>query len=218
MEISIIKLKDTIDNLLEWVRQDLITNQSTPTQSWLYDTFNDITIGSINFYEQLSKEISKEDNYKDKIETRLMFEKERANLPTFHIHYPSEDGKNSNVLNTGFEQLVEGDYYSRRFNGSYDIIVTAGNSIECVMLYEFMEALLIAAADTLAYQFEVFNFAGKQLQANQEIIPHLTFYRAITITLLSNKRVRSIVASNNITDINFTSDYTDVDSDMIDEK
>lgn len=203
MEISIIKLKHTIDNLLEWVRQDLITNQADLTKSWLYDTFNGIVIGDINFYEQLKKEISKEDNYKDKIETRLMFEKERANLPTFHIHYPSEDGKSNNTLNTGFEVFTEGDYYVRQFNGTYDIIVTAGNSIECVMLYEFMEALLIAAADTLAYQFDTFSFAGKGLQANYDIIPHLTFYRAITVSLLAKKTIRSITQYAQLTDVTF---------------
>lgn len=208
MEISIVKLKNTVDNLLNWVRSDISNHSGDITKSWLYDTFYEIKIGDINFYEQLKLLVTKGDEDNRKLETRLMFERERANLPTFHIHYPQEDSNSGdNTLNTGSLNLVEGNYYSKSFIGQYDIIVTAGNSIECVMLYEFMDALLMAAADTLSYNFDIFKFSGKQLAINNDIIPNLTFYRAIGISLQAKKTVRSLVSNEIISAINFNDTF-----------
>ena len=205
MEISIVKLHKLTDDLIEWVRKDLNDNVSDLTKCWLYDTFNEVQLGDINFYQQLKQLVEKGDEDNRKLETRLMFDKERAALPTFHIHYPSEDLKSGdNTLGTGFGFLAEGDYFSRSCIGQYELIVTAGNSIECIMLYEFIEALLIAAADTLAYHFDKFEFSGKQLMPNQDIIPHLTYYRSLVISLQAKKTIRSIASQQTFSSINFT--------------
>jgi hypothetical protein len=208
MVISIVKIKILIDNLLSWVRSDLVANRNDITKSWLYDTFNEVEIGDINFFEQLKQLIEKGDEDSRKIETRLMFDKSLSNLPAFHVHYPAEEGKSGdNTLNTGFQFLEEGDYFSKSYIGQYDIIVTAGNSIECVMLYEFMNALLIGAAETLATTFDKFEFSGKQLMTNQDIIPYLTYYRAIGISLQNKKVVRSLSQQTVYSDINFKGDF-----------
>lgn len=213
MEISIVKLKDVVEGLLGWVRQDLIANQATPTQSWLYLEFNDITLDDTHFYTQLKSLIEIGESDRRHLEVRLMFDKERANLPTIHIHYPNEDGKSGdNTLNTGYTITeVIGDnnvlLYSRSFIGQYDLVITGAGSVEVIMLYEFLDGLLIAAADTLAYNFDKFEFSGKQLMTNQEIIPYLTFYRAISINLQRKKIVHSLLRKRQATDVQFLGQY-----------
>jgi len=213
MEITIVKLKKIVDGLIDWVREDLTANQAYLTNSWLYSVFNDVVLDDHNFFEQIKSLVEKGDEDRRKLETRLMFDKERANLPTIHIHYPNEDGNSGdNTLNTGYiiSEEVDGkdvNYFSRSFVGQYELIITGGNSLEVVMLYEFMDALLIAAADTLSYNFDIFRFSGKQLMTNPEIIPHLTFYRAIGLSLQSKKIVPSLVRRAIGKDITFVGDY-----------
>ena len=210
MEVSIVKLKKVVGDLLEHVRQDLIDNALTPTQSWLYIEFNGIEIDGRNFYTDLKSLIEKDDKDKRKLEVRLMFDKERANLPTFHIHYPSEDGQSGdNTVGTGYQTITDENnnvvnQFSRSFIGQYELIVTAGNSLEVVMLYEFIDALLIAGADTLTHYFDIFKFSGKQLMANQELIPLPIFFRAIGISLQCKKIVRSLIQPDKYTAIDFT--------------
>ena len=213
MEITIVKLKKIVDGLIDWVREDLTANQAYLTNSWLYSVFNDVVLDDHNFFEQIKSLVEKGDEDRRKLETRLMFDKERANLPTIHIHYPNEDGNSGdNTLNTGYiiSEEVDGkdvNYFSRSFVGQYELIITGGNSLEVVMLYEFMDALLIAAADTLSYNFDIFRFSGKQLMTNPEIIPHLTFYRAIGLSLQSKKIVPSLARRAIGKDITFVGDY-----------
>jgi hypothetical protein len=216
MNVDIVKIKDIVEGLLDWVRDDLVANVATPESSWLYLEFNELTIDDTNFYTQLKKLIETGDDDRRKLEVRLMFDRDRANLPTFHIHYPSEDGRSGdNTLNTGFLRVetIGTDnvpIYSRSFIGQYELIITGGNSLDVVMLYEFLDGLLIAAADTLAYYFDKFEFSGKQLMANQDIIPYLTFYRAIGLSLQSKKIVRSLINKKKATDIQFEGTlYTD---------
>lgn len=199
MEITIIKLYDAVSNLLKFVRQDLLNNIATPYNSWLYLEFKDNTLGDTNFYTQLKSLIEKKEDDQRQLVVRLMFDRDRANLPTFHIHYPSENAKSGdNTLGMGFESptlLADEDFniYSRSFIGEYEIIVTGGSSVEVVMLYEFIDAMLIAGADTLSHLFDIYSFTGKQLGANQELIPFLTFYRSIGMTIQAKKKVRSFV-------------------------
>lgn len=209
MEISIVKIKNVVSALLDWVRADLITNVSTPTLSWLYNEFNGVVLDDTNFYEQLKSLLENGDDDRRQLLVRLMFDKERANLPTIHIHYPAEEGKTGdNTLNTGFIDIeyISGTnipVYSRSFKGTYELVVTGGNSLEVVMLYEFLDAILIAAADTLAYNFDRFEFSGKQLLPNQDIIPYLTYYRAIGLEIQAKKKVRAILGTTQATDIQF---------------
>ena len=183
MEVTIVKVKKVLDNLLAFVRADLANNVSTPTESWLYEEFYGVTLDDTEFYSQLSFMLSLDDSDKRKLKTRVMFDKDRAQLPTIHVNYPAEDGRmGDNTINTGFihSELINGNIvskYSRSYVGMYDLIITGGNSLEVVMLYEFLDALLIAAADTLAYNFDRFEFSGKQLLPNQDVIPYLIYYR-----------------------------------------
>lgn len=214
MELSIIKIKSITDGLLDWVRADLAANVLTPTYSWLYDTFNECVLDDTNFYVELKNMLEQGDEYSTKLATRLMFDKDRATLPTIHIHYPNEDGNaTGNSINTGFEQdslnslnNIEG-YFNRSYSGNYEMIITGGNSLQVVMLYEFMNALLIASADTLSLNFDIFKFSGKQLMSNSDIIPHLTFYRSISISLQSPKKVRSLLSQSTYTGINFEGNF-----------
>lgn len=217
MEISIIKIKIIVGALINWTRQNLIDNSATPEDSWLYHEFHDITIDGINFYDQLKSLIEQSTDDRRHLEVRLMFDRDRANLPTIHIHYPTEEGRSGdNTLNTGFLRNEEVNdahnvpVYSRSFIGQYDLVVTGGNSLEVIMLYEFLDGILIAAADTLAYYFDKFEFSGKQLLANQELIPYLTYYRAIGLSLQAKKIVRSLINYKRAIDIRFAGTfYTD---------
>lgn len=213
MEITIVKLKQLVDGLLGWVRSDLTENLATPQNSWLFKTFGDVVLDGTNFYQQLYELIyARNTDDSRRLLTRLMFDRDRANLPTMHINYPTEEGRSGdNTIGTSFKVELEVNahvnYFSRSYVGQYELIVTGGTSVEVVILYEFMNALLIAGADTLAVNFDKFEFSGKQLMTNPEIIPYLIFYRSITISIQDRKTVKAIAQPKPVVGVDFIPTY-----------
>lgn len=208
MYLSIVSIRNVVEDLLNWVRDDITANELTPELSWLYLTFHELSLEGLNFYDVLLKLLTYGDENQRKLEIRMMFDRDRANLPTIHINYPTEEGRSGdNSINTGGSEESGVGLYSRSFTGQYELIITGGNSIEVVMLYEFVDALLIAGADTLAYHFDRFEISGRQLMVNQDMIPYLTFYRAVGLTLQSKKYVRSITKINRAISIEFNGKY-----------
>lgn len=221
MELPIIKLRNIVISLLSWVKSDLISNELTPDQSWLYLEFNDQKIEGRNFYEELRDMIllGKEDARS--LRVKMMFDTERTELPTIHINYPAENlNTGDNFINTGaiVEELAipDGedidyelvDKYSRSAIGQYELIFTGANTLQVIMLYECMMALLIAGADTLTYQFDKFEFSGRQLMLNnQDMLPRGIFYRSISVNLQMKRIVRSIIAHKSASDITFRGDW-----------
>jgi len=213
MEITIVKLKQLVDGLLGWVRQDIKDNIATPEKSWLYLTFSDVALDNMNFYQQLYELIyTRKVDDSRRLLSRLMFDRDRANLPTIHVNYPTEEGRsgdNTLGMNHKVELINEMfvNYYGRSYTGQYELIITGSSSIEVVILYEFMDALLMAASDTLANNFDKFEFSGKQLMTNPEIIPHLIFFRSITISIQDRKTVRSIAQPKPVLGVDFNPTY-----------
>jgi len=210
MDISVIKLKGVVSSLISWVRTDITANVATPQNSWLYREFGQIDIDGRNFYLELRDMLMLGDEDARKLLVKLMFDRKRRELPTIHINYPSENNGQDNTINTGFseefidEENVVRSIYSRSVLGQYELIFTGTNSVQILMMYEFMYGLLIASADTLAYHFDKFEFAGKQLMVNNEDqLPNPVFYRSINITLQAKKRVSSIIERGSASNVVF---------------
>lgn len=210
MDISVIKLKGVVSSLINWVRADITANVAAPQNSWLYREFGQIDIDGRNFYLELRDMLMLGDEDARKLLITLMFDRKRKELPTIHINYPSENNGQDNTINTGFsEEFIDAEnvvrsIYSRSVLGQYELIFTGTNSIQILMMYEFMYGLLIASADTLAYHFDKFEFAGRQLMVNNEDqLPNPVFYRSINITLQAKKKVSSIIERRSASNVVF---------------
>lgn len=213
MKIAVLTLKTVLDSLLTWVRNDYVyyntLSTPAPEKSWLYSTFYGNSHGNFDYYVQAVNMISRTDVDQNKLSTRLMFDTSRANLPTIHIHMPSETPGKFTALNgqIGFSGLDDDNNaqmdLARSFGSTYDLIITGGNSEEVILIYELLQALFIAGHDTIQNYFAVFDYAGNELMVNPEIIPYNTFYRAFRVSVQDERVVRSIVATPTVEDIYF---------------
>lgn len=209
MNIPIITLYNALKTFINDVKTDLTANQQTPTQSWLYREFGSLSLEGYDFYENLKHNIQLVNDTRQ-LELRLMYDPSRANLPTMHLIYPSENTRSgSNFIGTGDLGTDENgySYKSRSFVGDYEIIITGVNSVQVVSLYEFLDALLIASADKLAVMFDVFHFNGKQLMFDSESYNLPIFYRSVGVSLQVNKIVSKLAPEQFFTDIRFEGEY-----------
>lgn len=211
MKIPILKVKEVLDALLGWVRDNYnyYNDLDIPEQSWAYITFNGNVHGNFNYYTNLINLLSRGDESSMKLETRLMFDSSRASIPTIHIHLPGEAKGGFTPMNEsiGFGGLdSSNNTYEDKANSStatYELIITGANSEEIILIYELLYALFLAGHDTLQNYFETFYYSGSELMANPDIIPYNTFYRSFKITVGHERVVRSIVLNPTVSNVFF---------------
>lgn len=220
MRIPILKLKDVLDALLNWVKDNYnyYNDLNIPEQSWAYITFNGNIHGNFNYYTNLINLISRDDENPTKLETRLIFDSGRASLPTIHIHLPGESKGAFTPLNgsLGFGGVDDSNNtYEEKSSSStatYELIITGANSEEIILIYELLYALFLAGHDTLQSYFETFHYSGNEIMANPDIIPYNTFYRSFKITIGQERIVRSIVLNPTVSNIYFNGKGVDPES------
>lgn len=209
--IPLLTLKQILDGLLKWITANENDVNIPADEKWLYRNFNDVGLGTYDFLAQLKNIVLRTSKNARKLETRLMFDLSRANFPTIHIHLPQENLGSENSIGTSVssEMYLNSDntanlIYSRSFGSSYDLIITSDNDMEVVMIYEFLKRLFVSAADTLRETFKTFDFSGKELIPNYDVVPSNVYFRAITIKIDDTITTPSIVKIDTITDLNFT--------------
>ena len=135
-----------------------------------------------------------------KVETRLMFDVDRATLPTIHVREPAKvKGKQDGIGNIGqdFYQNADGgtaDERRRSFDSQYELMITSMNRHEVIIIEEVLLGLFVGAQDTLALQdpFYLINYSVKELIANNELVPNPLFIKAISLSVSYDKKYPDI--------------------------
>lgn len=146
-----------------------------------------------------------------KIETRLLFDKDRATLPTIHVREPAKIKGKQDAIGYIDEDLYEnedGSFFGvrrRSFDSQFELLITSMNRHEVIIIDEVISSLLIAAQDTLALHepFYAFNFSTKELIANNELIPEPLFIKSIMMNLSYDKIVPDLSRNELLTSILF---------------
>ena len=207
-QIGIIKIKKLVDGLLTFVREDYLAKvalQATVVapdtsdyiaESFLMRCFDDEDEIDGIPYKDLAVEIfTRTDLEQRKIETRLMFDLDRAPLPTNHVREPAKGKGKTDAIGYMGEDIyedIDGGFETERrrsFTSQYELMATSMNRHEVIIIEEVMTALLIGAQDTLALAnpFYTFDFSVKELIANNELIPNPLFIKSIGLHVSYNK-------------------------------
>lgn len=216
MILPIIKLKAVLDALLTWAVAEY-KSKADENDTWLYDTFNGNIQGNFNVYTEIKGILLRDKKDPNKLETRRMFDTSRAGIPTIHIHMPSEGGGGFNSIGSGYgnsmdtvttgvvpnEVTTYNAHFGRSFESQYELIITAASTDEVLAIYELLKALFLAGSTTIQSQFEVFEYSGKELMANPDLIPYQIFYRAFNVKVRYEQVVRSIESYTKINEIYF---------------
>ena len=213
-----LKLQTTLEALINVIRQDYVNNiaANTETDCWLYRCFNGVVYGNFDYYKQ-AVEIIVNRNLANvrKLNIRNGFSfVDKPQTPTIYINVPSETQNGVNAIGMNLDTLVYyediaddtkfNEGYARTFEGQYELMITSGNFDECELLYRFLQALFIAATDTLNELFNgVFRFSGKQIIPNPDLIPDPMFIRVWVVTIQQTIEVPMLPTAEYLGDAQF---------------
>lgn len=201
-QIGILRLKKIVDSLLDFVKADyeynlnnIIDDGINPEHNTVGESFlfrcidSDDEIEGIS-YQQLAVEIFTRDDLENrKVETRLMFDPDRAVLPTIHLREPAKGKGHTDGIGYIGDFIYENEDGSfqearkRSFASQYEFLITSANRHEVIIMEEVLLGLFIGAQDTLAlyHPFYSFQFSVKELMANNELVPRPLFIKSISV-------------------------------------
>ena len=214
--IPILKVKKFIDLLIEFVRTDY-ENATDKTKTFLYRTLSDNVDEGWDFYTNGVEIFSRAASDSRRLETRLMFDRSRANIPTIHVREPAKNKGSYDGI--GF---LDDDIYineqtdidipptissttRKTFQSQFDIMITSGNSLECVLIQEVLESLMLASFDSLTIPFfELVDFTSKELMMMDDVERNMLFAKSITLNIQYQKdQIPKLYTEENIKKIQF---------------
>lgn len=182
------------------------------SESFLLRCFDDDDYSEEISYKDLAVEIfTRTDQESRKIETRLMFDIDRASLPTVHVREPAKSkGVQDGIGYIDEEIFVNSDdsfneTRRRSFSSQYELMITSANRHEVIIMEEILLALLIGAQDSLAVQdpFYTISFSVKELIANNELVQTPLFIKSIALNVGYDKSYPDISNNELLTKILF---------------
>lgn len=191
--IPILKVKKFVDLLLAFIKADF-ENAIDKENSFLYRVLGDNVDNGWDFYKQGVEVFTKRGNDVRQLETRLLFDRSRAGLPTIHVREPAKNPGNFDGIGFLSDEIYvnEDDSISsvarKTFRSNFELMITSGNSLECVMIQEVLESAMLASLDSLTISFfELINFSSKELMMNSDTERSGIFIKTIELSVSYEK-------------------------------
>jgi hypothetical protein len=197
-------LFDILNKALDYLRTDY-ENQADKNDSFLMKVLEGNYIERYDLQTQAVQVFIDNDPSNQRyLETNLMFNMEREGMPTIHLTLPSEQtqtGGNGIGIDQGYadDLIVDTVYnvdgsvqtngsftpvFTRRYQSTYNIVITSDNPNEVILIYHTLRALLISLIPSINLAgLENLAFGGQDVQLNSSLAPKNIFIRAITVTL-----------------------------------
>jgi hypothetical protein len=171
------------------------------SESFLYRCFDaDDIIDNISYRDLAVEIFTRETTDHRKVETRLLFDVDRAALPTIHVREPAKGkGKEDGIGNIAeeFYENVDGGYSEirrRSFDSQFELMITSMNRHEVIIMEEVVLALLIGGQDSFMLQAPFYNvtLTVKELMTNNELVPTPLFIKSIGMNVSYDKKYPDI--------------------------
>lgn len=192
-----IELHNTLKAILTLIREDY-ENRSNKEHTLLYKILGSNRLQRYNLYEQGKKVfLAKEDDPRF-LDVQMFFNMKRASIPTIHITLPSEQaGQDGLGIDEGYadpaydeipslgdpDVLQTSPNYTRRFDTTYNIIITSDNTNEVILIYHLLRAILIPVFDHLnQVGIENCKIGGRDIQAYPSLVPDSIFMRGLSLS------------------------------------
>jgi hypothetical protein len=196
--------------------------KKTQTKSFLYRVLSDNTSDGWDFYQNGIEIFVRGEDDKRKLETRLMFDRSRAGLPTIHVREPAKNKGSFDGIGFFDDEIIINESTGlddqnqplpstisstarKTFSSQFDIMITSGNSLECVLIQEVLESAMLASLDTLTIPFfELVDFTSKELMMSDETERNQLFIKSITVQIGYQKDgIPKLYTEDNIKKIQF---------------
>lgn len=181
-------LKGLLDVILKKIKDDY-NGASVPKESFLYRLYGGLKIGNYDVFETAVNIFNCDNSDARKIDTRLMYDNTRANIPTIHVIIPEEipngdgigmdEGYQEATLNSDNTTLTE--YLARAYDMKFRLYITSDNSFETVIIHNVIKAALIINIPSLQLNgYRNVKIYGNDLKINEQLTPSV-FMRAINL-------------------------------------
>lgn len=198
--IPILRIRKFVDLLLEFIETDY-TTQTDKNNTFLYRTLGDDTSDGYDFYKEAVELFTRTQKDKRRLETRLMFDPDRAQLPTIHVREPAKNkGKQDAIGYMGSEYFkvdtrndqneIIGSVVTgtkrKSFSAQYELMITAGSTLELVTIKEVLESALISALESMTLSinsFDLIDFSTREIIAQNSLIPDPIMMQSIVLNI-----------------------------------
>ncbi len=206
-----VTIKVVLDSILNLIRNDYI-NSAIKTESFLGKLHGGLIVGNFNFLDNAVKIFNWTKDDPKKIDTRLMYDKERANIPTIHVIIPSETPHADGIgMDEGYQEVTENEdgtslteYLARGYNQKYELYITAANEFEVVLILNTLKAALISNIPSLrANGFSNAKIYASDLKINESKTP-IVFLRSLILEAYFEFIVPKFETINIVNNLNIT--------------
>ena len=181
-----VRLKVLLDALLERLSNDYI-NATDKSLTVLNRMFGDFVVGNYNFLNQAIEIFVINNGRVNNIETRLLLDRDRAELPTIHVTMPSDqpynDGLGLDPNNIGIGETPTQFYetYTRGYNSKFMMVITGSNTYQILMISYVLRVLLFNNVESLqANGFNNPKVYTQEVRLNQDIMPN-AYVKAVVL-------------------------------------
>jgi len=209
--MSLIKIPEyillsTVRIILNFIASDY-NGVTDKTQSVLYQLIGGLQVDKYVSFDQAVAIFITAQTGPREINTNLIYNMELNSVPSIYISLPSESsGQNSIGNSEGFQPniLNQGNYqsvYTRRFQPSYQIVITSDNSNEVVIIYHVLRAFLISLTAQLEFLgLQNLQLSGNDIGQNGQLSPN-SYYKGINLSFFYDTSSMSLYKYPIITDI-----------------
>lgn len=186
IKVPEIILFNAVQGALKYIRLNY-ANETDKNNSYLRRVLSGIAFQRYDFVAQAEQVFLCDVDNARFLDLDLMFNMQKNTLPTMYLSLPAEgiqSGGNGIGLDEGFIEDVttDEDYYSvftRRFQATYNIVITSDNSNEVILIYQTLKALLISFIPSMNMEgLENINIGGQDITITQDSV----FVRAISVS------------------------------------
>jgi hypothetical protein len=211
-----IVLLETLNSALKFVRTDYAA-ASDKTKSYLYLLMSGTYLEKYKLFEQAVGIIMAPKSDPRYFTIDLMFNMTKNTIPSAYINLPSEaTAGGMNAIGSGedgYDQLtIEGDSTSHTLGSSravlertkqaaYNLVIVSDNPNEVVLLYHFLNSLLVACVPHLHFKGLLnISLGGNDINPYPDLANQL-YMRQVSISLQYTTRTPSIFTHEMVNDI-----------------
>jgi hypothetical protein len=207
-------LYNTLNYVFKKVKDDFL-NSSDDKKTILYELFgldenkNKVNFETFNYFEQ-SKQVFLKAN---PIQVNLGYNLQVSDIACVHIILPSESAKplgigaDENYVGyaSGPEENTYKEIYTQIFDANYNLIITSKNTMEVILIYNFLKACFLSLNTHLELSgLRLAKTSGQDIQLQSDLVPPHIFHRSLGVSFMYEFHVNDIFAKKLISEFDIT--------------
>lgn len=181
-------LLKTVQNLLTFIRKNY-NDATDKDKSYLRRLLKNNGLERYDLIKQAEAVFIQEEDHPRFLEADLMYNMHKEGAPSIHITLPAEmSSANGMGMDEGYKKPIEEangftSVFTRRYQSTYNVVITSDNSNEVTLIYHVLRALITSALPSLHVSgLEGARLGGQDVLIKTDLMPKL-FIKAISISL-----------------------------------